>query len=616
MLGGTDSEVRAVAVNFVPCRTMKAFSLIFLLVSGCCAAATEAQRSIEHLPTANGLCYATYHIDKGVVDAFYPHLNDDWDAGYRTPNLVQALGFRMTIGSHSIPLQQWPVANSGYINGTCIIRVEHTTEKASLISYIWAPMILEHKALFWVLHIPAAKRFRLTRAHFLPFIDPPLREVQTVVTEGWDKDDLWVMFAGVYTGGMTPPTQAKVLADLAKTEPKRMVEAEQRWWMHWHLAGHEPADIITLKHEVFRQSLAFIKMAQVREPGPGYGQIVNSLAYGYDKIAVTRDMSYSVAALSAVGHFSEARAALKFMLYSDAGSFRSHRIGDLEWGLGRNYMVSLAHYSGIGFERATSIGDAPRLYFSSHPLFLWALHDYYKHSSDRAFLDQVWSLVKDYVVQPLLFSFADNDLIRADSGLWDAPVPGEQFLYTSAAAFQGLTCAAVLARTLEDAAVLKQCTEKSARLRESILTRLTVGKAKVLARSWEKRSFPELLDSSTMEAVNWGVVLPEWKSARTTLAALDSHLRISPTRGYALGRTLNAGVGEENLFVTLRMIPAMMRMKRKQEADLLWEWVMRQAARNAEMIPEHYDQKTAACRGAYPVIGMGAAAFILAALAR
>ncbi|HPI73243.1 MAG TPA: hypothetical protein PLZ01_07540, partial [bacterium] len=208
------------------------------------------------------------------------------------------------------------------------------------------------------------------------------------------------------------------------------------------------------------------------------------------------------------------------------------------------------------------------------------------------------------------------DLIRADSGLWDAPVPGEQFLYTSAAAFQGLTCAAVLARTLEDAAVLKQCTEKSARLRESILTRLTVGKAKVLARSWEKRSFPELLDSSTMEAVNWGVVLPEWKSARTTLAALDSHLRISPTRGYALGRTLNAGVGEENLFVTLRMIPAMMRMKRKQEADLLWEWVMRQAARNAEMIPEHYDQKTAACRGAYPVIGMGAAAFILAALAR
>jgi|GEM_PF-961736 len=616
MLGGTDSEVRAVAVHFVPCKAMKTFFIFLMIIGGCCAAATGAQRSIEHLPTANGLCFATYHIDKGVVDAFYPHLNDDWDAGYRTPNLVQALGFRMTIGSHSIPLQQWPVANSGYINGTGIIRVEHTTEKARLISYIWAPMILEHKALFWVLHIPAAKRFRLTRAHFLPFIDPPLREVQTVVTECWDNEDLWIMFAAVYTGGMTPPTQTKVLTDLAKTEPNRMVEAEQRWWMHWHLAGHEPADIITLKHDVFRQSLAFIKMAQVREPGPGYGQIVNSLAYGYDKIAITRDMSYSVAALSAVGHFSEARAALKFMLYSDAGSFRSHRIGDLEWGLGRNYMVSLAHYSGIGFERATSTDNTPRLYFSSHPLFLWALHDYFKHSSDRAFLDQVWSLVKDYVVQPLLVSFAGNDLIRADSGLWDAPAPGEQFLYTSAAAFQGLTCAAVLARTLEDATVLKQCTEKSARLRESILTRLTVGKAKVLTRSLEKRSFPELLDSSTMEAVNWGVVLPDWKSARTTLAALDSHLRISPTRGYALGRTVNAGVGEENLFVTLRMIPAMMRMKKKQEADLLWEWVMSQAAGNAEMIPEHYDQKTAACRGAYPVIGMGAAAFILAALAR
>ena len=194
-----------------------------------------------------------------------------------------------------------------------------------MISFVWSPMIMDQKALLWVLHIPDAKKYRLNSDHFHPFLEPPLREMQTLVKDSWDHDDLWFLYTVVYTAGMTPPARQKVMSELRKADPKLLLEAEQRWWMHWHLAGHEPSEIINKKHDVFLQCNAFIKMAQCREPGPGFGQIVNSLAPFADNVAVTRDMAYSVLALSAVGHFTEARAALKFMLYADAGAFRTHR---------------------------------------------------------------------------------------------------------------------------------------------------------------------------------------------------------------------------------------------------------------------------------------------------
>lgn len=594
------------------------FTLLLVILVNRWIFAVEANKSIAYLPTANGLCYASYNLQKGFVDAFYPHINDDWDVGERTPNLVQAVGFRLVVGNKSILLAQQPAVNRGYIAGTSIIRVEQKLEKAELISFIWSPMIMDQKALLWVLHVPKAKKFRLVRDHFQPFIEPPLREMQTLIKDSWDDDDLWMMYAVVFTAGMTPPMRQKVFSELRKADPKRLLEAEERWWMHWHMVGHEPAEIINKKHDVFIQSNAFIKMAQCRELGPCFGQIVNSLAPFEDNVALTRDMAYSVLALSSVGHFSEARAALKFMLYADAGSFRTHRLADQEWGLGRNYMVSLSHYAGIGFERAANLGDnSPALYFSSHPLFLWALQDYYRRSSDRAFLDQVWLLVKQHVLEPLIFSLDSNDLIRADSGLWDTPAPGEHFLYTSAGAYQGLTCAAILAQSLGDEETVKRCTRRAVQVRESILSRLTYGKAKVLRRSLEKKSFPELLDASTLEAVNWQVVNPEWKSARATLAALDAFLRVDGmTRGYALGFQNAKQIGHEHLFATLRGVEAMMRMKKNREAKVVLDWVVEQAARNGEMVPEYFDRTTAAFKGSYPTIGAGAGAFILACLAK
>lgn len=591
--------------------------LLYVLLGSCIELwAAEAHRSITYFPSANGLSYFSFNLQKGVIDAFYPHVNDDWDINEHTPNLVQAIGYRLKIGGRSIDLARAPVKRSGYINGTGIIRLEQQLDKMDLVSYIWSPMIMEYKVIFWVIQVRDAARYRLSVDHFVPYVDPPMRELSTLVRETWDGNDLWLCYSVVYTYGLAPPFIQKITTELYKAEGKRLVEAEQRWWMHWHRLGKEPASIIRKKHEVFLQSAAFIKMAQCREPGPGFGQIVNALAPFSDNVALTRDMAYSIIALVKTGHFIEARSALKFMLYANAGSFKDYQVGGRQWGLGRNYVVSLSHYAGTGYERAAALGETPALYYASHPLFLWALHEYYKHSSDRPFLDQVWSIVKGYVLEPMISCLDNQDLMRADSGLWDVAAPGEQFTFTSASAYQGLTSAAVLAQTLDDAETVRRCTRLANKVRESILTRLTFGKSRVLRRSLESKSFPDILDASTLETVNWQILRPDWKSARSTLQAVQSYLRVGGAeRGFALGYRDRSNLGPEHLFASLRAIEAMQIMKRKKEAQPVLDWIVDQAALNGEMIPEYFDAGSGRYLGLYPVIGMGAGAYILAALA-
>ena len=123
---------------------------------------------------------------------------------------------------------------------------------------------------------------------------------------------------------------------------------------------------------------------------------------------------------------------------------------DVEWGLGRNYMVSLSHYSGIGFERAASLANnSPALYFSSHPPFFVGfaglLPAQFRPGFSGSGMDRCQAT---RVGAPAVCSGQANDLMHADSGLWETPAPGEHFLYTTASAYQGLTCAAILAQTL------------------------------------------------------------------------------------------------------------------------------------------------------------------------
>jgi GH15 family glucan-1,4-alpha-glucosidase len=135
----------------------------------------------------------------------------------------------------------------------------------------------------------------------------------------------------------------------------------------------------------------------------------------------------------------------------------------------------------------------------------------------------------------------------------------------------------------------------------------------LLARSLETKSFPELLDGAVVEAINWELVEPHWKTAQSISRALSVYLHIDRgKRGYAQRLVERGKQADENLFVTLRAAAALRKIGEKKRAQILMDWIISQSSRNCGVIPEYYTRNKANFSGAYPVIGMGAGAYILA----
>ena len=557
-----------------------------------------------------------YNLRTHQVESFFPHLSDVWDVGMMTPNLITSAGFNFELLGVPIDLTKFPVSHVGYINGTGIIRIEFQAKDLKILAYYWAPMTLEFRVIFLMLHLPDAwTSYGLVPEKVNAYLNANTIDLEQIRLEQYEHDGFWIGQAVIYKQGLTSETCDKLIHQVRGAKPKLLLEAEQRWWSHWHRIQKVPAKIIGKRYDVAEQSAAFLKMAQSREPGLGRGQICRTLSPYATDVASVRDMAYAIVALSRMGHHIEARDALSFMLNAQGGLFEREKHRESVWGLGQPYLISLSHYSGLGQERANYLQGKPLLHLDGQGLFLWALCEYVKFSSDIDFAKQHWNRIKSLVVVPLLGSLDKNGLVRRDSGLWDVSAPGEQFSYTSISTFHGLSMAAVLARTMEDPDAAMFFNQRAVALREQILIKLTVGRTHLIARSLETKKFPFFLDGAAVEAINWGVLNPMWETSRSLGKSLDVFLRVGDfDRGYALGYDEQKQKMPENLFVTLRAIPALRKIGEKKRAERIVDWITNQSAVNGEIIPEFFSADEARYQGAYPMIGQGAGAFLLAIL--
>lgn len=574
--------------------------------------AVEPHRSIEYLVSSNGLSFLSFDLEKGYIDQFKPHLVDPWDVGQRTVNLVKYIDAQIVIEGKSIRLSRLPIAHSGYINGTGIIRTEYRLPRLHFITYIWSPMIMEHKAVVYLIQVPGGQFYSPAPADIQFLTNSVSPDVAPIRTREGIGAETWVGQIVLYTGGLEDKTVENLRIELGRSKPNLLLQAEERWWDHWHRQVEVPASIYDKKYDLLKQSAAFIKMAQVREPGPSYGQIVNSLSPRAEKKAVVRDMAYATVALARLGYVLESRAAIAFMLEAKSGRFASFRTGGREWGMGRPYAVSLGFLNGMGYEETEFVEGIPQLYFDGQGLFLWAFSEYMKHTTDFKNTRKYWPSVTEFVVEPLMASIDKEGLIRPDCGWWDAPFPGEHFTYTSLAAYKGLNSASMVAHMLEYDAASEKYLKTAADLRANILTKLTVGKSLMMSRSLETKAFPQFLDASVVEAVNWRIVDPQWKTTNSISQSLAAFFQVGDsTRGYSLGFIPGKDKLPESCFISLRAYNALRKLGEVKRAQIVFEWVLEQAVRNSEIIPEFFDPATADYRGAYPLVGLGAGAYIL-----
>ena len=419
----------------------------------------------------------------------------------------------------------------------------------------------------------------------------PGEETQMAVALAWAPDE------------DAAPRVAAVKAWAGQLTPAGLVTRELQAWEAWHAAAGTPPAL--------RPHTALLRQGQVREPGPGFGQVLASLPPGLGNVEATwniswvRDMAYATAALARSGHLQEALDALHFQLSAPRGLHEDK--------VGRPYRISLTRYFGNGAEESDCNADGPNVEFDGFGLFLWSAGEYLRAGGDPEPLRAAWPVVETEVADVLASLVDGTGTVRADSSIWEVHWNGKQkkFTYTSLAAARGLCDAALLAERLGMAEAAARYGAAGVALRDAVVAR-HVDPRGALAQSVEDLARGHgYLDAAAVEAINWGIVAPGGRVARQTLSALRDNLTVAHGRGLRRNDDGDWYDSQEWTFVDLRLAQAL--AGTPEGAELLG-WVRAQADANDGYVAELQDPLTADARGSVPMVGFGAGALVLATL--
>jgi GH15 family glucan-1,4-alpha-glucosidase len=326
-----------------------------------------------------------------------------------------------------------------------------------------------------------------------------------------------------------------------------------------------------------------------------------------------RDGSYAILALSRLGFFEEAHNGLKFFLNANAGFYKKYLHTDgREYGIGRDYRISVCRYFGEGEEESDFNQSGPNIELDGFGLFLTAYCDYMRRSRDSLLLQESYAIVAEQVADVILDLIASNGLIRQDSGPWERHLPGKQYAYTSIACAKGLAEFAALSQDA-GAADWRKYAAGANRIQAGIEELLVVGGKYVRGNSENRR--PEEMgyfDAATIEAFEFGI-LKNRNLFASHRKVYEKYLRVpGPRRGF---RRVNGGDSYDRaewVFLDMRIASALIKFGERKKASRLIDWVTAQSRLNNNLIAELYGVRTAAYEGAVPMVGFGAGAYLLA----
>jgi len=416
-------------------------------------------------------------------------------------------------------------------------------------------------------------------------------------------ESAWVGFVlGFDAAGDVATLRSAIAQAIGGRDARTFLTVERAGWEAF--LGPVPVDFDD-EALATRLGLAVLRMAQVREPGRGHGQIVASLPPGQWNIAWVRDMAYAIVGLAEAGRFVESRDALDFLLDAEAGAYEEE--------VGEPYRLSVTRYFGDGTEESDENADGPNIELDGWGLSLWAARHHVDAARDTAWLDERWDDLREGVAEVLARRIDDTGLVQADSSIWEVHWNGRQkhFAYTSLAAARGLCDAAALAERVGDGASEESFREAARALGAAVATALVAPDGSIGASLEDLEAGEGYRDGAVVEALGWRIVTPRTDLARAILASLDD-LGIPDGLGYARNDDGGEYDSAEWVFVDLRTAVAYQAGGPSTVAQRIIDWVTDQAGENYGLLPELYDRETADYAGAVPMAGFGGAAVRLA----
>ncbi len=419
-------------------------------------------------------------------------------------------------------------------------------------------------------------------------------------TTGW--------FVVLAPDAQAAPAVDRVRAWIAGRSAAKLLSDEVAQWAAWQTPA--PAGASVLEARAWAQAQATLKMAQVASTGASDGQIVASLAPGKWNIAWVRDMAYATVALSRSGHLAEAKRAIEFQLGAKVGAYQTY--------VGSPYQISVVRYFGDGTEESDADSNGPNIEFDGFGLFLWELEEYVKASGDAAMLASAWPAVSKKIADVLVSLQEPSGLIAADSSIWEVHWKGQQkhFAYTTITAAQGLCSASRLAQKQGDPGLRAAYLAAGQKARDALLTRLRAPDGTLAQATESLAAGHAWLDAAAVEAIGFGLVDANKRTARATLAALAAGLVPPSGRGFMRNDSGGWYDSQEWIFVDLRAAAALGLAGRASDSAPLLAWNVAQAEDNFGIFSELHDRVTADYAGEAPMVGFGAGAYALALLDR
>ncbi|NPV02093.1 MAG: glycoside hydrolase family 15 protein [Brevinematales bacterium] len=399
---------------------------------------------------------------------------------------------------------------------------------------------------------------------------------------------------------------AEMAAYLKKGADKCLSE-ETAWWDKWHKVEKPSKGLTADELLLYKQSTAVLKMAQCREPGKPYGQILASMPPGQWNICWPRDASYSMIALIKSGHLEEAKACLEFMLNAPNGKFNDAKY------VGKDYKISVCRYYGNGDEESDLNQSGPNLEWDDFGLFLWAFSEYVQAGKDKAFLKKYYSVAKELIADVLVSLMETDGYLKPDSSIWERhwePEKGvdgkKHFAYSTINAYNGLTQFAKISTDKKDQ---KFYLEKAKEIKAGFLKNFIVDDVIVVNLEEKANGINKYMDAAVIEAVNFGMV--DKKVAQTTLDAIEKYLKMAKSPGFFRNDDNTWYDFQEWVMVDLRIAVAYYSMGNTARAYEIVRWIVDNAKANFYLIPELLEQKNQSYQGAIPMAGFGAGVYII-----
>ncbi len=588
---------------------------------------TKPHRSAKALVSSNGFTAIVYDTEKHQIVSMYEHIYKVVSSGNYTKNIINDANFIVELDGKRYDLSEIPEDEISYINGTNIITANY--KKLGVQTFFFAPLQIDAPVMVAICKIN--KKYKNSKIYFrantiygeITSEDELIGviELQKLEIKKVEKTKFVKRSDG--TGGeverkifITIPAIAKEkMESFSKlTENDNILADEIKLWNDFIKRANFDFKKLTKKEiALFKQSLAVIKMAQCREKGNSFGQILASLPPGEWTYTWVRDGVYAINALIELGYFNEAKSALEFMLKARTGFYKKFIYQGKDYGVKRDYKITVCKYYGDGVEESDHNENGPNIELDGFGLFLWAFGNYVEKSGDLDFAVTYWDTVTTKIADVIISSIDHHGVIRAESGPWERHLPGKHYAYTTIAGIKGIRSIAKVARLLKDRTAEKFYNSFADSILKSFLKNF-VDKNGVIKGTLEAEDEDdfEYFDASVVEAINFDLIPANDEIAIKTIEAIKKNLKIKNRFGFFRVNNGDWYDRQEWIFIDLRVAVAMKKSGFKKEAEQILDWITSQSSLNYNLIAELYDEFNSDYQGQYPMVGFGAGAYILA----